>query len=159
MEARGVKTSWDEAQRRRLNRAVSRWHLDNVALEDEIRRALRERFDLSLPADWLAHRSESDVARTRVVRVHDRSEEGVFEQEGARILAVCVTEQMMDSIRDAAEPLGNLDGHRMPDTLLLTLLVRHLLDVRRLEDEIDREMRSRCRPAKKRRRKRARRRR
>ncbi len=128
----------EEKLRRNVNGAVNRLILETVQLEDDVRRAVRETLERSLAVGWLDHHSAAEVERTYAIRVSEKGAEGLSEVEGRRIAAVRVSELLMDSLREAAGALAHVDGYELPDSLVLTLLVRHLLAVRRLEVELER---------------------
>jgi hypothetical protein len=132
MEEHAKDTNADETHRRRSIGAVNRLHLETVALEDEVIRALEARLDLALSSGWRELRSASDVERTYAVRVRALRAAGVVEKDGERLLAICLPELTMDAFRDAASALVHVDAHELPDPVVLTLLVRYLLDVRGL---------------------------
>jgi hypothetical protein len=137
MQIRQDHSSVDEKVRRRVNAAVNRLILETGDLEDAVRSAVTEVLGHSLPAGWLDHHSAEDVERTYAVRVPVRRAAGISEADARRIARVHVSELVMDSLREAVGALAHVDGHRLPDSFVLTLLVRHLLDVRRVETEAE----------------------
>ena len=139
MQAHEEHSHTDERLRRQLNAAVNRLMLETVAMEDQVRAALNATFARAVSEDCLRFHSEAEVNRTYAVRVQDKRSAGVLEKGGRRVLAFCVSELTMDSLRDAAGALFQVDGHQIADAMVLTMLTRHLLAVRRLDAELDAE--------------------